>query len=317
MAGSLEASLNRRDDVDYLDELTARDLEGEDVYLLCVSDLVSFSIDARKFLTLAAVALGSEAPDGLFEGVDTLFEAGYEPEQGDVLLGIPLNRTGVSRFGLFGDESLTQGVFEGGGFPFRTESETELGDRPDLMSICFGVENYRDDECCLTVCSTDYVDPADAKMALAGRIVEVLMNEQDLFNGYEFPEMGSDFYDYDEYRYSPGVGFYKAPPEEPRWWFELLFDEMLRVVLEGTVTLCPVCGRPVIVGSRRGRKPKRYCSDSCKTKACNIRREDAIRRAWNGVPLDEAVKIIGPEYEQSVSRYFDYAEGTLGIPVRR
>lgn len=48
LSGSLETAINRRDDVDYLDELTARDLQGEDVYLLCASDLVSFSVSVQR-----------------------------------------------------------------------------------------------------------------------------------------------------------------------------------------------------------------------------------------------------------------------------
>jgi hypothetical protein len=70
-----------------------------------------------------------------------------------------------------------------------------------------------------------------------------------------------------------------------------LFLAIAELAVADTVHLCPVCKIPVIekrVGDR-----ETYCSNSCKTKANNNRRDKAHTMAAAGIPIEQAVETIG------------------------
>ena len=98
---------------------------------------------------------------------------------------------------------------------------------------------------------------------------------------------------------------------DPPWWVTDLYDEAIDLIVQGKVSLCPVRGSPVLIKDFRGRKSKLVCSDSCKTKASNQRRETAYQCAASGVPLEDAIDRIGAEYARSVRKWYTEAQAFI------
>lgn len=335
LQGNLSRSIDQFPSVDYLDELVASDLKGSKVYQLDLTELMDFQDVMRRFLTIAAIALGSEAPDGIFVDIPsedifdeqwirdnvhcdpgTLHTIGFNQKiagfrrkgiLNEDLLDTVFNSTsGYSRHQLVIDDSKEYGKYTDG-YPFSVDhviySYSEYYQPSEEERDPYDYEYY------LTISFLDNVTPERARLLLAGRTVEAVLNswldlaEQRDFVVPYFPDM-----DYDRYKFVPGKGFVKRKVVEPPWWVTDLYDEAIDLILEGKVSLCPVCGSPVLIKDFRGRKSKLVCSDSCKTRASNQRRETAYQCAASGIPLEEAISRIGEEYARSVRKWYAEAQ---------
>lgn len=338
LQGNLSRAIDQFPSVDYLDELTASDLKDHGVYQLDLTEVMDFQDIMRRFLTVAAVALGAEAPVGLFIEIPSEDILGADwirdnvhCEPGDLkTIGFNQKVAGFKRKGLL-DEELMDSVFNStngysrhqlviddskeygkytDGFPFSIDGViyeySEYYPPSDAEHDKYDYQYY------LTVSFLDNVTVSRARMLLAGRIVEAVLNswlnlaEQNEFEVPYHPEI-----DYDRYKFIPGKGFVERKVVEPLWWVVDLYDEAINLIIEGKVSLCPVCGSPVLIKDFRGRKSKLVCSDSCKTKASNQRRETAYQCAASGIPVEEAIARIGEEYEGSVRKWYAEAQAFI------
>ena len=171
---------------------------------------------------------------------------------------------------------------------------SELGKKIALNAdrVFFSVTAFRDD------------DPDEAKRMLAGRIVEQIINSVAFYDCTRLTPPTRNYSLLDMYQYEPSKGFSNANNPHPMIWFEEIYDEALKAILNNQVTLCPVCGSPVLVKDRRGRKPKEICSNTCKTIASKRRRETAIGYAMSGKPIEDAISKLGEEYASSIRRWY-------------
>jgi hypothetical protein len=78
--------------------------------------------------------------------------------------------------------------------------------------------------------------------------------------------------------------------------------ELSRLAVDNLVFLCPYCQQP-----RIGNK-ETYCSDSCKTRASNQRKDDAYRMALSGMPVEQAIETIGSKYQNTILRWYIEAQ---------
>lgn len=339
LQGNLDRAIDQHPSVDYLDELVAADLKGSEVFQFDLTELMDFQSLMRRFLTVAGIALGADCPDGIFVEIpsEDIFEAQWirenvhcEPSElrtlgfnqkvagfkrrgllNEDLLDTVFNSTsGYSKHQLVIDDSKEYGKYTDG-FPFSTDyviyNYSEYSQPSDQDA-----DPYADYEYYLTVSFLSNVTPERAKMLLAGRIVEAVLNsyldigEQRDFSYPHYPDL-----DFDRYRFVPGKGFVEKKIVDPPWWVTDLYDEAIDLIIQGKVSLCPVCGSPVLIKDFRGRKSKLVCSDSCKTKASNQRRETAYQCAASGVPLEEAIERIGSEYTRSVRKWYAEAQAFI------
>lgn len=81
------------------------------------------------------------------------------------------------------------------------------------------------------------------------------------------------------------------------------YHEIAKAAASKAVGLCPYCGAPVLRTSSRGNKAQ-FCSNSCKTLSTKRRREEVIKYAASGIPVQDAVSLIGGQYEESIRRWY-------------
>ncbi|MBQ9001022.1 MAG: hypothetical protein IJ087_04135 [Eggerthellaceae bacterium] len=350
LQGDLERAINAHADLDYLDDLTIADLAGRSTNELALHELSYFQGAMRRFLTLAAVASGSPAPAELFYEVPTtsVFDREWceselpcDPGNARTFV-IMASDIPIDDNGLFASESF---MYQGMIFSYidaRSGQRSAYTDatikrfsprgRKRKGSVCVdGVvygwyephrdesdpvyEHFQSTEDCLTVTAPEGVAEADAKRMFAGRIVETLVNcgiNEKLYD-LTYPVHGEGTYERYGYDAQAGV-LYERIDERPKAWFEQMYDLAVDLALDGKVALCPVCGSPVLVRDLRGRKPREVYSDTCKTVASNQRRATAMALAMDNVPVEDAIRIIGEEYEASVRKWYSQ---TTAIPARK
>lgn len=328
--GDLRHAIDLHPEVDYLDDLSIKDLVLKPTNELALSELLYFRSVMRRFLTLAAVALGARAPEGLFAELSTaeLFgkqwcddnlscRASGAPTFGIAARDIPFDDNGLFSEEAFHEQGLIfayKDAYEGGRTPFTDEVVERFAPahRRKGPVCCDGViyavhERDRAGETLLTVTAVRGTEPDHAKRLFAGRIVETLLNcgINPQLSTLTRPDHGER--KVDRYSYDGAAGFAENVPRRPKAWFETLYDEAVRLVLAGKVALCPVCGAPVVIRDGRGRFSRTICSDSCKTLASKQRRTQAISLAAQNVPVEEAIERIGEEYADSIRRWYDEA----------
>lgn len=338
LQGNLNGAINRCSEVDFLDELVVKDLTGKNIYQLFLPELIDFRDTICRFLKYAAVALGSPATENMFLNLDTAlffdekwlekclerklpaiktigFPQEYIGACHDGLLddyafdshGIFHHLDGYSKWQLVIDNSVSYGKYTDG-YPFSIDeviyNYEEICDDAKLLN-----ENYY-----LAVSFFPNISTERAQMLLAGRAVEALLELGNTsYNQNQFSIPHYNDIDLDDYAFIPGKGFVQKTALLPKWWVNELFEQTISLILDGKVSLCPVCGTPVLIKDYRGRKSKQVCSDSCKTKASNKRREKAYQYAAAGMPIKEAIKCIGAEYEHSIQKWYKEANSFLSV----
>lgn len=334
LKGNLNTAIDAHPDIDYLDQLVIDDLSGQSVYQIYLPELIDFQETMRRFLSYAAVSLGAKASETMFTKIDPtlLFGKEWIKNNLDCLpseltsLGFPEESIGAGRERLISDDVFDRGIFKHldkySRYQLVIDENQEFGRYTDgyplsTDKVIYTYEEYpeqtpdsdSDSSYYLTVTFTNDVDEAHAKKLLAGRAVEALLN-----TGLEFTDQNqfrAPIYDdslFESYSFNPESGFHEKKELIPKWWVDELFNETIRLILQNKVTLCPVCGAPVLIRDFRGRKSKFVCSDSCKTKASNQRKETAYRYASTGVSIENAIERIGIEYENSIRKWYKDAQ---------
>lgn len=340
LQGNLSKAIDHYPSIDYLDKLVTDDLRGKEVYQLDLTEIADYQKLMRKFLTVAAIALGSDAPEGLFIDIpseDILDKQWIE----DVLhckpdeiktIGLSEEAAGFMRHGLLRDDMLeSAGIFNQldkysshqlviddsqqygaytDGYPFSTDkviyTYSEYNPPTEEENERYSGEYY------VTVSFLPDTTPERAMMMPAGHVVESALNSYlDFGDQFQFTVPYYSDEDFDRYKYVPDRGFVEKKVVTPAWWVDDLYSEATKLIIEGKVSLCPVCGSPVLIKDFRGRKSKLVCSDSCKTKASNQRRETAYQCAASGIPVEEAITRIGEEYERSVRKWYAEAQAFI------
>lgn len=329
LRGSLSNAIDRYPNIDYLDELAVSDLKKSDCYQLDLTVLMNFKEIIRKLLIIAAVALGADIQKGLFVEIpsEDIFDAEWikgnvrcEPDELHTIglnqndLGFNVNEVldeglydtvfsctrGYSRHQLIMDDSKEYGKYTDG-YPFSIDTVIYSYAEYGLPSE----QNHYQRDYYFTVSFLDGIDPGYAKMLLAGRMVEAVLNAWPYYAGQKGLEAPyHPDVDCDIVKFVPGEGFIENKATEPSWWVDELCNEAFELIIQGKVSICPVCGNPVLIKDYRGRKHRLVCSDSCKTRACNQRRESAYHFAMSGKPIDEAISAIGDEYSDSVCKWY-------------
>lgn len=334
LKGDLQKEIDKHFELDYLDKLVLEDLEGELVYQLYLPELLDFQQIVCRFLRYAAVALGAQPEDSMFEVIDSGLLFGEDwiknnlgCEVGDlVTLGFPESFIGAGHNAILPDYAFDGGIFDHlsgySRYQLVINSEREYGKYTDGFPFSIDDVIYQyaeittqvDDDCYdsefyLTVSFMDDVDEALARKLLAGRAIEALMNSGlDFIDQRQFVMPTHDDAEFDGYTFDVQKGFSRNTSSIQEWWVDALFHAAFDLVVSGGVSLCPVCKAPVLIRDRRGRKAKQVCSDTCKTKASVNRREAAYRCAMSGVLLEEAIESIGREYACSVKRWYAEVE---------
>lgn len=350
LSGDLEKVIFRDVEIDLLDEWLLDDLKDKQLFQLSLSDLAVFKQSITCFLTLSAIAHGSLIPEGLFAEIpsSTLYDEdwcnGDLPCKVEELrtFAIQLEKCGIANRSIFGDECFEgrDSVFshlekynrfqlhkDENGIFCHVDEDPDAGKYSncyplsidgviyEIASFCTGdvsEEDLLSESYYATVTIYPSFDKQDAIRLLSARIVETLLNAGiDYLEGYDFDVPYFDEEYEDHYVYSPDKGFAFIVGKPFPFWVDDLFNKARTLVIEGKVSICPVCNTPVLVRDYRGRKSKEVCSDSCKTIANRERREKAFFYAQSGLPIKEAIEAIGLEYTNSIQKWYD--EALVGV----
>ena len=113
-----------------------------------------------------------------------------------------------------------------------------------------------------------------------------------------------------------GIYGYKPPTISESLYLEvsgnnnmhsLLWYELAKIVdAREEIKLCEFCNTPIDMTDRNWRRRK-VCSDTCKSKSTNARRDKAFMLAGANVPFEDAVSQIGEAYRGSVCRWYEEA----------
>lgn len=138
------------------------------------------------------------------------------------------------------------------------------------------------------------------KKTVAANIFTLFMNS--LFEGgLENWLMGNNF----KVKYENG----SFSVIEKRLPMQDFYREIADVAAAKKIGICPHCGSPVLRTGSRGNKAQ-FCSNSCKTLETKKRREEAIKCAASGVPVESAISMIGERYSSSVEKWYEETLGT-------
>lgn len=340
LTGSLDSAIAKDIEIEPLDELIADDLEDEKVYQLSIDDLMVFKRDMTNFLILAAIANGAPIPYEFFRRLDPVRLFGEDWCSGSlpcdvrdlVSFGVPITKMGAEKRYFFGDAFFqsTPGIFshlekfsdyqlqtDDAGVAVPVGAASDVGAYSNCYplsvdGVIYSVDEYYDSDdsnnCEYYVSVTFYpgFDQDNAIRLLCGRIVAELMNTMPFnpFDGYEFEMDFVDEGSFDHYSFDLNQGFTFVPAKPVEFWAELLYDQVIKLIADNKVSLCPVCGTPVLIRDYRGKKVREVCSDSCKSIATRKRREKATALAASSVPIEKAISTIGSEYEGSIRKWY-------------
>lgn len=321
LTGSLASALGKYLEIDYLDAVTAADLNQTETFDIHIAELMEFRETIKKFLTVAAIATGSQSPSGLFKESDTgsIFSedwwrdfVGTSMSESKTFL-FDLHDAGVKRHGIFDPWFFEESLFY---------KDIKFGRYPDgvnfsgfILSVPeYDPENSNDltDYVSVTCTKSDQASVDTAQKACAGYVIATILNHVDSIfvecSSLSLPPLEEDALT--KYSFNLESGFVENKVREPDFWFDLLLDEAVKAIIDKRVKLCPQCGAPVVVKDYRGRFEKEFCSNRCKTAASKNRRERAIRLAASGVPVEVAIMEIGERHSESIKNWYEEVEKT-------
>ena len=301
--GSLNKAIGKAEniDIEFLDDYTREDCFPWE-YEIDVTWLIVFQQSMRALLRFAAVASGSKAPEGLFvELTDTNLKTLYKD------LGFEVDRFFAVRLkDILLKENSYFGVKEG--INDRRIFDSGEGYVFDFINDDYDNTEFHYDEegfyCGYIVLATVKGNEKSAEEIiryLAGKIVISALNAHWIYPFELLDQRETSINDFDLEK-----GFYQIKEKPPLNWAKDLYQEACECVFSGRVSLCPVCDSPVLIRDMRG-GGREYCSDTCKTKANDHRRNKAYTLEASGVPLDEAILIIGEKHRKAVTRWYKEA----------
>lgn len=327
LRGSLNAWIDKKPEIDYLDKLSRDDLlvSGK-VYEVWVPELLSYADDYRCLLMLAAVALGrASAPEDMFQAVDP-----YEYlEDGDARnwfreqVKKPFRDDAEISFLRF--NSCYWPASEYGPYSFGEDTccfSCDLGDRgKDYVRAAdeqFGILGFRiycgrDVDLNLVAFDRLEMDEAMVKRIASGLIVAPAIGrtrwEEDSTFTHNYVDLPAEI-DGGTFSLERGFGLASDSFDFTRWQDQLT-DAVEAAVVSGRVALCPYCGTPIITKGEKDRTE--YCCDSHKASASKKRREKAIALCLQSVPVEDAIKDIGEKYADSIARWYREAKDLARI----
>lgn len=310
LTGSLDSALAKYPEIDYLDVLTANDLEQVETSTVCIAELMIFKETIKRLLTMAAIATGSYPPSGMFREIDasSIFSADRRRDS----MGTNMSESKTYLLDLYDAGVEKGGIFDTWFFDESYEAETgALNLGGCILTLPehdpWGEEGFPYYSISVTCAKDDQASIDTAKRACAGYVVKTILNHIDSIflecSCISIPYL--DEADFDKYSFDLKAGFREIKTTEPDFWFDMLLSEAVKAIVDGRVRLCQQCGEPFIVKDSRGRFEKGFCSNRCKTAASKSRRETAIRLAASCVPIEAAIMEIGDSYAKSVKTWYE------------
>ena len=326
LTGSLRARIDQDAAIDFLDALTVDDLikQGE-VHESWIPELLSYAEDTRCILTIAAVALGANPPNDLFadfsfnqvdcefdddfaQYIDSCYDNYFGNHETIATLSFSDAYRPYSDYGPYScnypfqydlEESI-EGDFDneremgilGAVYYF---GEDASGSDQNYVLFHYDSSRYTRDEARRIACGIITAHTIDDTL-------EIPINENRPFWHRYIDE--PDYEEPTHFSLQEGFTQPKANDDFTRWQVairETVFD----AIYDGRVSLCPVCGTPIITKSHQSRVE--YCCESHKTIASKRRREQAHLLCASGTPLEEAVSQIGEDYRASIIRWYKEA----------
>ena len=317
LAGSLESRIDADSEVDYLDELAEKDLlaTGKDeIYEVWIPELLYYRDNYARYLTIAAYALGATPPEGTFKFPEV--SEALDKEYIKNFLGDPSKYAAVAlddmkthkQCGTYFDCISEDSIFENfGRYPDGVNEEgyllTTYEEWPENPADSLDSTYYF-----LIVYERERYTRKEAIRLLCGELVTVDLGMPAYLDPGDFYHYYTDEPDIEiNSLFSLDQGFFR-PKDDGGFthWQTALFDCVESAIFDGRVTLCPVCGTPILTRSNQSRAE--YCCESHKTAASKRRRQTAHILYASGTPLEEAVAQIGNEYRASIERWYAEAE---------
>lgn len=321
LTGSLTSRIDSDSEVDYLDELTEKDLlssaEGR-IYEVWIPELLFYRDSFYDYLRIAAYAIGCPYPDGLFvfPDIQDVIAAEYVRDfLGDpsryACVGIDLADThkhDASYYDIIGDDDK---------FANLDRHPDGLNDAGYLLADYDDFSNDRDGRrYALIVYERSRYTPKEALRLLCGELVTIdLGHMQDLDVGAYYHSYVDEPDPFVTSTFSLGQGFTRLCGDNSFFrWQTALFNTVENAIFDGRLALCPMCGTPIVTRSTQSRAE--YCCESHKTTASKRRRQTAHILYASGTPLEDAVAQIGEDYRASVERWYAEAQ-RIARPAHR
>lgn len=330
-SGQLISQIERDRSLDYLDNLTKADLlKEEGVYEVQIQELLAYREELRRFLLMAAVALGAEPPKDMFNGL-TLSQVIESSNCGSAenyksyfkkffgkhgeLKAVSFNESywPISYLGPFAyDGPLVMGVADGFGDDLRLSFSEEwqagiLAGSFDAHSVTRTAGKY-----VFFYDSSEHDEETACRLFCGLTVARIIDSSNwDYVDHYAFIHDYLDEPDLDQaIQFSLSAGFQhpRIHSSFQRWQSELV-GEAIEAVFSKRIALCAFCKTPIILASNHSRNE--YCCDSHKTLASMKRRNQVRSLRAKGVSLEDAIAEIGLSFEPSVRRWYREIDSPL------
>lgn len=313
LAGSLKSRIDSDNEIDYLDELTEKDLlsaSRDELHEVWIPELLFYRDSFFDYLRIAAFAIGCPYPDDLFifPDISDVIAAEYIRDffgdpSGYGCVGIDLADThkhSASYFDMLYDDDK---------FSNYDRYPDGLNDDGYLLTDFDDFSKDRDGQrYALIVYERSRYAPEEALRLLCGELVTIdlgRIQNVDVGDYYHHYVDEPDPFITSTFSLEQGFSHPRDDGSFLRWQIAL-FDVVEKAIFDGRIALCPVCGTPIVTRSTLSRTE--YCCESHKTAASKRRRQTAHILYASGIPLEDAVAQIGEDYRTSIERWYAEAQ---------
>lgn len=313
LAGSLKSRIDSDNEIDYLDELTEKDLlsaSRDELHEVWIPELLFYRDSFFDYLRIAAFAIGCPYPDDLFifPDISDVIAAEYIRD----FFGDP------SRYGCVGIDladthkhsaSYFDMLYDDDKFSNYDRYPDGLNDDGYLLTDFDDFSKDRDGQrYALIVYERSRYAPEEALRLLCGELVTIdlgRIQNVDVGDYYHHYVDEPDPFITSTFSLEQGFSHPRDDGSFLRWQIAL-FDVVEKAIFDGRIALCPVCGTPIVTRSTLSRTE--YCCESHKTAASKRRRQTAHILYASGIPLEDAVAQIGEDYRTSIERWYAEAQ---------
>ena len=313
LTGSLKSRIDSDNEIDYLDELTEKDLlsaNKDELLEIWIPELLFYRDSFFDYLRIAAFAIGCPYPEDLFifPDISDVIAAEYIRDfLGDTsrygCVGIDLADThkhSASYYDMLNDDDK---------FANNDRYPDGLNDDGYLLTDFDDFSNNRDGQrYALIVYERSRYAPEEALRLLCGELVTIdlgRIQNVDVGDYYHFYVDEPDPFITSTFSLEQGFSHPRDDGSFLRWQIAL-FDVVEKAIFDGRIALCPMCGTPIVTRSTLCRTE--YCCESHKTAASKRRRQTAHILYASGTPLEDAVAQIGEDYRTSIERWYAEAQ---------